>query len=221
MGFAAKEITISAPNFHVATFELEGTTPYVQHRFSKKMADGIKATQEAGSQGKKGKKREPKDFKACYEDAMYRIGTKTNKPGAHAIHAASFRCAMISACRLVGFAMTKAKLGFWILEDGWDYAEPTIPLVKITEGEPKYFEAVVRVANGNPDIRARPMWAPGWKAVVRIKFDQDMFSHKDIAILLSRAGEQVGIGEGRNDSPDSCGQGWGGFKVANQEFVAK
>jgi len=33
--------------------------------------------------------------------------------------------------------------------------------------------------------------------------------------LLHRAGLQVGIMEGRPDSKDSCGCGWGTFKIAN------
>jgi len=57
------------------------------------------------------------------------------------------------------------------------------------------------------------MWREGWEAVVHITFDADMLTATDVANLLSRAGMQVGIGEGRPDSKSSCGMGWGTFAV--------
>jgi hypothetical protein len=217
MGFGAKEVVISAPNIKTLFVDLEGTSPYVQHRFSVKTKDEMKLTQQAGSVAKKGKKKEPKDFQQCYKDAQYFLKVKKGEADVNGMHAASFRCAMISACRIVNYTMTRAKLAFWILEDGYDKFEPSIPLVKFTKGAPEYFEAMVRLPNGSPDIRVRPMWQPGWRVSLRVEYDADMFSHKDLLILLHRAGRQVGIGEGRNDSPDSAGQGWGFFKIVNEE----
>ena len=54
-----------------------------------------------------------------------------------------------------------------------------------------------------------------WKAKIRIRFDADQFSTQDITNLLARAGEQVGIGEGRPDSKNSAGMGWGCFRITN------
>src|SRR5690606_38654734 len=105
------------------------------------------------------------------------------------IPAASFRAAMVSACRTVGFKMTHAKLGFMVVADGFT-ADEGVPLVQFTKGEPHYFEQAVRNESGVADIRARPMWDEGWEAVIRIRFDADMFSLSDIANLLHRAGEQ-------------------------------
>ena len=93
------------------------------------------------------------------------------------------------------------------------------PLVEITKGEPQYFETYVRLATGVCDLRARPMWAPGWEAIVRVRFDADMFKLEDVANLIMRVGQQVGIGEGRPDSPNSTGQGFGLFDLVGQEGV--
>ena len=122
---------------------------------------------------------------------------------------------MISACKLVGFHMTKAKLAVTIEPDGFDRTDAS-PLVKITKGERQEFTVPVRLANGSVDLRPRPKWDPGWQAVVRVKFDMDQFSLKDVANLLHRVGAQVGIGEGRNDSKKSNGQGWGAFRILEE-----
>ena len=47
-------LIIKAPALLVATFNLNGTAPYLQARFSKKAMDAMAATQMAG--GQKGKK---------------------------------------------------------------------------------------------------------------------------------------------------------------------
>lgn len=201
------EVVIAPPNFQTAELTIVGTSPYVQNKFSQKAKEMMKAKQEAGGQGKKGGKREPKDFKQCYEDAKY-----ISRKGWVGIPAASFRAAMVSACRTVGFKMTHAKLGFMVVADGFT-GDEGVPLVQFTKGEPHYFEQAVRNESGVADIRARPMWNEGWEAVIRIRFDADMFSLSDIANLLHRAGEQVGIGEGRPDSRKCVGLGWGTFSI--------
>jgi len=85
--------------------------------------------------------------------------------------------------------------------------------VKITQGEPHKVTHHVRNATGVADIRARPMWDPGWQAQVQVQFDEDQFKIQDVYNLFSRVGLQVGIGEGRNDSKNSAGMGWGSFRL--------
>lgn len=207
-------MTIAAPNFQTGIFRIRGTAPYVQNRFSQKAQDQMHETQAAGSTSRKGKKRDPKDFDAVYKGAQH-ISTE----GWHGIPAPAFRNAMISACRTVGFQMTKAKLAVFIEPDGFDHIDST-PLVKITKGEPHLHETVGRNATGVVDLRVRPMWDPGWEAEVRIRFDADMFTLADVANLMVRVGLQVGVGEGRADSRQSAGQGWGHFDlVAKAEEV--
>ena len=210
-----QSLSISAPNFQTAEIVIEGTSPFVQNKFSQKAQEEMKAKHTAGSTAKKDKKKQPKDFQALYEGAKH-----VSNQGWCGIPAPAFRNAMISACRTVGFTMTHAKLGVFVDADGFDKHDRT-PLVKIFEGEPTYLEIPVRVANGEPDIRPRPCWDPGWKAKVRIKFDADMFTLEDIANLLMRVGQQVGIGEGRPDSKKSAGMGWGLFKIAEDKKGGK
>ena len=117
---------------------------------------------------------------------------------------------MISACRLVGIVMTRAKLSVFVEADGIDRGDGT-PLVRI-QGEPRIHEATVRNETGVADIRWRPMWEQ-WSADVRVTWDEDQFSATDVMNLMLRAGMQVGIGEGRPDSPNSNGLGWGRFEI--------
>lgn len=201
-------ITITAPRIRVIPIEIRGTAPYVQNKFSAKTKAQIKATQEAGSQAKTKKKRDPKNFRENFEAALHR--SRAGWPG---IPAPAFRNAMIDACRMVGYKMTQAKMSIFIEADDYD-ADDGTPLVKIN-GKPQYHEAAVRLENGSIDLRARPMFLEGWTAVVKIKFDEDQFSPADVCNLLMRAGAQVGIGEGRPFSKNSCGMGWGTFELDN------
>lgn len=207
----AAHVAIAAPRFRVAEFTIEGTAPYVQSRFSEKSLRLMHDTQEAGSTAKKGRKRDPKDFQECYRQSMH-----VSREGWHGIPAPAFRNAMVSACRTVGFRMTLAKLSVFTVADGFDKVDGT-PLVRITKGEPHYHESPARNDNGSIDLRARAMWDEGWRAVVRVKFDEDLFTVEDVANLLMRVGQQVGIGEGRHDSRNSCGQGWGEFRLLDGE----
>lgn len=199
------QITIPPPNIKRVTFRIKGTAPYMQHRFSQKAMQTMIDKQKAGSQGKKGKLKEPRDFDADYKAAMH-----ISEKGWHGIPAPAFRGALISACRLVGFKMTLAKLSLFIEADGLDEVDGT-PLVKI-EGTPEKNIGPVRNETGVCDIRVRPMWRQ-WNATVKIRFDADQFKVDDVANLLQRAGEQVGIGEGRPDSKMSYGMDYGTFTL--------
>jgi hypothetical protein len=205
------DLVIQAPKLQIGEIGIRGNAPLVSNAFSQKARDQIRATQEAGSTSKKGKKREPKDFKACYEGAFHR-----SQEGWAGIPATAFRNAMISACRMAGFKMTHAKLSLFVMADGFDKVDGT-PLVKITKGEPEYVEHYVRNETGVIDMRARPMWQPGWEAKVRVRFDADQFTLEDVTNLLMRAGLQVGLLEGRPDSKRSAGQGWGTFDLKGRE----
>ncbi len=201
------ELTIPAPNFQVAVFKIRGTSPLVGNKFSAKAKAKMREAMEAGSTAKKGKKREPKNFQKLYEESIhYAVG------GWAGIPAPAFRNAMISACRMVGYQMTRAKLSIFIESDDVDNDDGT-PLIKFTKGKPHYAEHCVTLASGANDLKPRPMWDPGWEAVLRVRFDADQFTVQDVANLLARAGLQVGIGAGRPDSSKSNGMGWGMFAI--------
>ena len=203
-----KESTaIPAPKFETITFLLTGNAPYVSNKFSSEAREMMRAKQAAGSQAKKGAKREPKDFDKNYRESMHAF-----EDGTYGVPASCFRQAMVSACRIVGFKMTLAKLALFVEADGFD-ADDSSPLVRFHKGKPSKFESATRNETGVADIRARGKWEPGWEIKLRVRFDADMFTGKDILNLLSRVGVQVGIGAGRPDSKTSCGQGWGTFDV--------
>lgn len=71
------------------------------------------ATQAAGQQSRSKKTREAKDFDATCDGSVH-----YSRDGWVGIPAGAFPAAMISACRLVGFKMTLAKMSLFIGADG-------------------------------------------------------------------------------------------------------
>ena len=212
------EIKISAPNIREAKFLIRGTAPLVVHKFSAKAKAMIRQKQEAGSLANKGKSKSAKNFDEVFQGARH-ISTE----GWDGIPAAAFRAGIISACRLVGFKMTLAKLSIFVAADGFDETEGT-PLVRIlSPAEPERNESMVRLATGVCDISVRPMWRI-WGAELRIQYDADQFTADDVRNLLARVGAQVGVCEGRPDSKSSAGCGWGTFELVTElgeEFAVK
>jgi hypothetical protein len=200
-------ISIAPPNFQTAQVKIVGTAPFVMNRMSSDNRIKMIQKQEEGSRSKKGAKRDPKDFDRVYKGAMH-ISTE----GWYGIPASGMRAALVSACRTVGFAMTRAKLSLFVIHDGVD-VEDGQPLIKLI-GEPVRKDLPVKLADGSTDIIPRPFFME-WSAIVTLKWDADQFSASDVINLLSRAGVQVGIGAGRPDSKNSCGMGWGVFEVQN------
>lgn len=199
------EVLISAPNLKTAEFKIIGTSPLCILRFSQKAMASMMAKMEAGPQSKSKKVRESRDFDDDFIQAQH-ISTD----GWSGVAASAFRAAMIRACSLVGFKMTLAKLSVFVIQDGFDKVDG-VPLVKIN-GTPEKNVMAVRNQTGVLDLRCRPLWRE-WSCIVRIQFDADQFSLTDISNLLSRVGSQVGIGEGRHNSRESTGLGFGCFRL--------
>lgn len=202
-----EHVLITPPRFDYAKVLIRGTAPLVICAFAQKAMNQIIETQKAGSQSRKGKKRDPKDFDEVYEGAQH-----ISREGWHGFSAAAIRNAAISACRLVGYKMTIAKMSLFVLQDGFDRVYG-IPLIRITKGKPTRNTMPARPNAGGVDIRVRPMWIEGWEAVLNLRWDADQFSASDTLNLITRVGMQVGIGEGRPDSPNSAGMGWGTFEI--------
>lgn len=206
-----ESIVIAPPNIQTVAFFIRGTAPLVIHKFSQKAILQIRQKQEAGSVANKGKKRDAKDF-----DALFNGSRHTSDAGWDGIPAGAFRSAMISACRICGFKMTLAKMSIFIHADGFDATEGT-PLVRILGDAAEKYESMVRIGMGGctTDISVRAMYR-NWGARLRVAFDADQFSEHDVANLLMRVGIQVGIGEGRPDSKNSAGMGWGVFELCDK-----
>lgn len=204
---APTQVVISPPNFQTAKIKIVGTAPYVMNKMSSENRRKMMEKQEAGERSKKGEKRKPKDFNAVYEGSMH-----TAKEGWYGIPASAIRAALISACRISGFQMTRAKLCVFVEADGTDREDGQC-LVHLY-GKPCRRDYPVKLADGSTDIVARGFFDQ-WHAIVTITWDADQFSAEDVLNLLSRVGQQVGLGAGRPDSKNSCGMGWGTFRVEN------
>jgi len=203
-------VTIKAPNFKSATFTIQGNAPLVIHRFSAKTKQQMKDKMECGKASSSKKTREPKSTDTTYQEARY-----ISKQGWDGFHASAIRNALISACRLVGFKMTLAKMSLFVIADGVDKEEPQIPLIRIY-GDPVKQEDIARVETGQPYVTVRAAYHD-WSAKLRIRWDADQFTAGDVTNLLARVGMQVGIGEGRPDSKNSAGMGWGTFDISGDE----
>jgi len=207
------KVLISPPNIQFVRFSLLGESHLSINRFSLKAQTGMAETQKAGTTSRSRINRKPKDFDGLFREAQYR-----STEGWAGVHAAAIRKAMISACSIVGFKMTLAKKGIFVVADGYDAIDKT-PLVRIWGSEPHKWVAPARNANGSFDLRSRPRWNPGeWELRPGVKFDGDMFTISDITNLLMRVGVQVGIGEGRPDSKDSAGLEYGLFEVRSKPY---
>jgi hypothetical protein len=203
-------VQIKAPNFGIAEFLIRGVAPLVIHRFSAKTKLEMKNKMEEGKSASSKKNRTPKKTDDLYQEARY-ISTD----GWDGFHAGSIRNALISACRLVNFKMTLAKLSIFIEPDGYDAQEPQIPLIRI-HGKSEKLESICRVETGQPYVAVRSIFHK-WECKVKIRFDADQFTLSDVTNLLSRVGQQVGLCEGRPDSKNSAGMGWGLFSIVNKK----
>lgn len=201
-----KTVQIKAPNFGRAVFNIKGIAPLVVKRFSHKTLEQMAQKMQEGKSASSKKNRDAKDFDDLFNESRY-----ISKEGWDGFNASGIRKGMIDCCRLVNFKMTLAKMSIFVEADGWDAEEPQIPLVRIY-GKAILQRDMARVETGQPYVTVRAAYHD-WKAKVRIRWDADQFSVTDITNLLMRVGTQNGLCEGRPNSKDSCGMGWGLFEI--------
>lgn len=201
---AEETVTIQPPKFQEAKVRIVGTSPLMMNKMSARAKQLMRSTMEEGHKSRKGKKRDPKDF-----DAEWKAAIHESTDGWYGFPASAFRAALVSACRTVGFAMTRAKLSLFVEADGFD-AEDGQPLVRVY-GTPERVDMVTRQQN-TTNLIARPIWKK-WHIDLRLRWDAEQFSAQDVINLLARVGLQVGIGAGRHDSRMSTGLGYGCFEV--------
>lgn len=167
-----------------------------------KMAQGPSAKNKKGAHRTRLRQRGRRGSLSCARE----VGGQRN--------AAAFRAGMISACRLVGFKMTLAKLSVFIEADGFD-AKDVESRLSASMANPRYSRrtpGMQRALLMSGRARYRQ-----WAANLRIRFDADQFQVSDVINLISRVGLQVGIGAGRPDSKSSSGCGWGMFRVVESD----
>lgn len=204
----ARPLAIKPLRLLYSKFHIRGSSPYLQNKWTEAAVSKLRSNMAEGSKSAgKRKARDARKFDGEYLEAMH-VSTE----GWAGIPTAAFRGALISACKLVGFAMTQAKLAIDVIPDGYD--DRGYGLVRI-HGEPQNSEMLVSNANGGPDIRCRPIWKD-WYVVLGIQHDGDTFSVQDVGNLINRAGAQVGVGAGRPDSKKSIGLGYGKFQIETE-----
>ena len=202
-----KPMIISAPKFDMAIFEIKGKPgcPLVVNRFNQKLLEAAEV-----SNGKKAPK------KRYSPEEQFDMARYKHEDGWDGFNATSIRKACITACKLCGYKMTMAQLSVFVVPNGWDSIEPQIPLIRIDK-EPRMQRDVARVQSGvskKPYLCHRPAY-DDWSSKVQMRWDADQFNVTDIANLMTRVGDQIGIGEGRPDASSSggAGMGWGLFDI--------
>ncbi len=130
--------------------------------------------------------------------------------GWYGISATAFKAAMVRACEHFDIKMPQARQWLFVMGDGLD-DEGLAQLVRFTHGTPERYETVC----GNVHA-VRGRWAPGWRVVLRVKYDADQITLGTIRQILTRAGTSVGVGAGRPQSMMSVGMGWGTFEMVEE-----
>lgn len=215
MAFTKKQVAfeIKAPNFQTVEVNIRGTAPLMIHKFSMKARKQIESKQTAKDKVKGA--RAPKDYAAEFNAARY-----VSKAGWDGFYAGSIRNAMIRAASYGGgLSMTQAKGLVFVVAEGFD-ADDGTPLVRILGGKAVHDTRPGRNDNGGIDMRNRPRY-DNWSAHLKVSYDADLLSAQDVLNLLARAGESVGIGDGRPGSPNSNGCGFGTFQVEGVKKAAK
>lgn len=202
-------VVIQPPKFGVVELVIQGTAPLVIERFSRKAE--LEAKMAEGKSAGSKKVRSARDYEREAQDAKHIADA-----GWEGFHAGAIRAGMISACRLIGFKMTLAKMALFVDADGLCNAEG-VPLVRIY-GQAETMTAHTRNATGVVDVRSRPMYRR-WASKLRVRYDADQFSASDVINLVARVGLQVGVGAGRPDSKSSVGCGWGTFEIVPSDDV--
>lgn len=184
------QVTLPELDMRQATFFIKGDTPLIVNQFSQKAIDQILGVQT----GKATKGREKKNPKQQYLDSLYLFNNKKDT----GFPAVGFKAAMTRAGKQLGMNMTDTRGKFHVLAEEGD-------LVKVY-GRHEMRKDMVRVANGNADVRFRGVYNE-WKAKVSIVYNATTITEAQLANLLRMAGFSCGIGEWRPEKSNSGSYG--------------
>ena len=186
-----KPLLIQPVVMRTASLWIKGTTPLIQHAWSKKALEMIRMTAaERRKVPKTGRDPISEGKNAAYVD----------EDGNFGIPAMAVKCAMIEvAHKDIGLPKTLVRKALRFQSCGVIPMECDHPIIR---------EDIVRVGNGATDLRYRPEFRK-WSANIKFNYDADLLSIQDVLNLVDRAGFSVGIGEWR---PEKNGE-YGTFEV--------
>lgn len=199
---AATAITLARLERVTFAIPIVGETPLIMQRWSEKAKQLMLDAQQSTAR----KKKDPKDPKADYEAAFYRLEDGT--PG---MPATAFKAAIGSAARFFdGVTMVSLKTGIFVKGVGSDQLVPIVGDVRMREDTP-------RNANGVADLRYRPEFWP-WSCTIEVEYLKSMIDVDSVVNLVDASG-RCGIGSWRPSSPKSMSGTFGQYRVDFDNLV--
>ena len=200
-----ERVSIIRPDLVLFTVTIRGITPLIEHKFSEKAKESIKAKQGHEAKGAKGKR----DPNAEYLAACYTLpGPAAGQKGCrYGIPVSQLKAACVGACRYIeGLPMTMARGAFQFIADEDGMFELKFKSMRMVEHG-------VRINNGKSfDLRYRPEFTD-WHCKAKILYNAGNISAEQIINLLSVAGFHCGIAELRPNSKSGPGYSYGQFEV--------
>ena len=170
-------IVINKPNIETVSFDVFGTQPMIQHKWSEKAKK-----QMLDKQMKKATKgREPKNPEQDF----------------YGFPAVGFKSSAVRAAKQVeGMTMTDAKAWFYVIPDDGD-------LVRIYGPPPVIREDMVKIQQ-TTDIRFRGQFNE-WRVTLNVRYNKDQISSEQLLNLFELAGFSCGVGEWRMERGGTFG----------------
>ena len=186
-------IVINKPNIETVSFDVFGTQPMIQHKWSEKAKK-----QMLDKQMKKATKgREPKNPEQDFYDSLYLCSDGKHPKGPYGFPAVGFKSSAVRAAKQVeGMTMTDAKAWFYVIPDDGD-------LVRIYGPPPVIREDMVKIQQ-TTDIRFRGQFNE-WRVTLNVRYNMDQISSEQLLNLFELAGFSCGVGEWRMEHGGTFG----------------
>lgn len=211
---SVESILLEKLDRRTAIIPIVGETELIVHQFSEKEKKKMRDLQGQKVRAKK----EPKDIMAEFLSSAYwmdeAVEGEERDPGTarQGFPAVGLKNAICSGARFFdGVTMTSMKVAVRVLGEGINQ------LVPLDFGECRMREDMVRVANGNADLRYRAAYWP-WKMNLHVVYAANLISLEGL-VNLTNAGGMGGIGEWRPSAPKSMTGIYGVFHVDEGSVV--
>ena len=196
-----QEVNIQAIDVKSMVIKIEGTTPFISHRFSERQMNQIE-----NKQRKKTKElRERISVEQEVGECIHRLENgKVGYPSS-AFYGGMRECAPYLTSMDKKLASGAVKM----------YSVDGNPLVEIKYNKQVTQKDFVKLSTGVADIRYRPRFE-GWSCELLVSFNAAQISPQQIITLINLAGFHRGIGDNRPGSPKKPGS-MGMYKVVENK----